>query len=100
VSVTVDVLVNGIRVPLELDADALAAIASALNLTDTADTAWPMWMSVESAARYLDLSPGALHKLVARDAIPYAQEGPRCRLSFNRHDLDAWMRSQRVRPQP
>lgn len=56
-------------------------------------SAWPGWLSVETAARYLDIPVGRLRKLVARRQIPFAQEGVGCRLSFARRDLDSWMHS-------
>jgi excisionase family DNA binding protein len=56
---------------------------------------WPEWMSVETAARYLDASPERLRKLVARREIPFHQEAPGCRVFFARRDLDDWMTSCR-----
>jgi excisionase family DNA binding protein len=53
--------------------------------------AWPEWLSVETAARYLDVSPERLRKLQARREIPYHQEAPGCRVLFRRRDLDEWM---------
>ena len=48
------------------------------------------WMSVESAAAYLDWPKQRLYKLSASGAIPhYKQEG---RLLFHRGELDAWLR--------
>ena len=57
---------------------------------------WPAWMSIETAARYLDVSPQRLRKLVARRQIPYHQDGRGCRLLFRRTDLDQWMAGFRV----
>jgi excisionase family DNA binding protein len=54
---------------------------------------WPAWMSVATAARYLDCSEERLRKLVARQEIPFSQEAVGCRISFSRIDLDAWMAS-------
>jgi excisionase family DNA binding protein len=48
------------------------------------------WMSVESAAVYLDWPKQRLYKLSASGAIPhYKQEG---RLLFHRGELEAWLR--------
>jgi excisionase family DNA binding protein len=57
---------------------------------------WPEWMAVETAARYLDISPERLRKLQARREVPFYQEGPRCRVLFRRRDLDDWMASFQV----
>ena len=49
------------------------------------------WLSVESAARYLDWPKQRLYKLSAQGAIPhYKQQG---RLLFHRGELDQWLRS-------
>ena len=57
-------------------------------------TGWPEWMGVETAARYLDISPERVRKLQARRLIPYHQEGPGCRVFFRRAELDAAMSEQ------
>lgn len=48
------------------------------------------WLTVESAARYLDTTPGALRALVKRHSIP-VHRTPHGRLRFNREELDAWV---------
>jgi excisionase family DNA binding protein len=95
VSVRVELELNGARVPVTLADDALDEISAALEHND-ADPVWPEWMSVETAARYLDVSPERLRKLQARREIPYSQEASGCRVFFRRADLDAWMTSQRT----
>jgi excisionase family DNA binding protein len=60
-----------------------------------AGRSWPEWMSVETAAAYLDVSPEGLRKLVARRQIPFSQEATGCRILFGRRDLDAWLAGQR-----
>jgi excisionase family DNA binding protein len=51
------------------------------------------WMSIDTAAAYLDLPKQRLYKLTAQGAIPhYKQDG---RLLFNRQELDQWMDSFR-----
>ena len=64
--------------------------------------AWPGWMSVETAARYLDCPPERVRKLIARRSIPFSQEAPGCRIFLSRTDLDRWMRDdlrdERERP--
>jgi excisionase family DNA binding protein len=62
---------------------------------ETDRDAWPEWMSVETAARYLDVSPERVRKLQARGEIPYYQEAPGCRVMFNRRELNAWMQAFR-----
>lgn len=57
---------------------------------------WPEWMSVETAARYLDVPPERVRKLKEHGQIPFYQSGPGCRVFFNRSELDEWMRGQRV----
>jgi excisionase family DNA binding protein len=54
---------------------------------------WPAWMSVDTAARYLDVSPERVRKLIARREIPFYQEAPGCRVLFQRAELDGWMTS-------
>jgi excisionase family DNA binding protein len=60
---------------------------------------WPEWMSVETAARYLDVSPERIRKLLARGELPYYQAAPGCRILFRRSELDdslaAFRRGQR-----
>jgi excisionase family DNA binding protein len=52
---------------------------------------WPEWMSVDTAARYLDASEERVRKLKDRKEIPHYQEGPGCRVFFRRSELDHWM---------
>jgi excisionase family DNA binding protein len=97
VTLTIHVELNGVRVPFVLDDDALAAIAAALE-RPIDDSARQEWMNVESAARYLDVSPERVRKLVARREIPFTQEAPGCRVFFSRSDLAAWMCSSAQPP--
>lgn len=93
-SVTVTVLLNGVRVPVDLDEAALAAIAATL---PAPAALWPEWMSAATAARYLDISPERISKLKQRGRIPYHQEGGKgCRVFFSRCELDGWMGTKRV----
>lgn len=66
-----------------------AALAEQARSTET----WPEWMSVETAARYLDCSPERVRKIAARRQIPFVQERPAARVFFSRADLDGWMRA-------
>ena len=79
--------------------DAVADIVEQRQLARTPETA-PEWMSVESAARYLDVSPERVRKLVARRTIPHYQEGPGCRVFLRRRELDEWMLRSRVAARP
>ena len=60
---------------------------------------WPEHMGIERAAAYLDMTPDALRKLVQRRKIAFSQEGPGCRLSFARADLDEYARRHRIDPE-
>ena len=84
-----------LRLPAGL-VDALAAavserILARLHALPATAEPWPEWMAIETAARYLDVSPQRLRKLVARRQIPYHQEDKGCRILFRRTDLDHWM---------
>lgn len=91
-TVVVEVMLNGIAVPVTLDEAALAAIAAAAERNTVEGEATPQWMNVASLSRYLDCTPERIRKLVARKSIPYVQEGVGCRLSFDRDAIDDWMR--------
>ena len=58
---------------------------------------WPEWLSVETAAAYLDVSPERVRKLQARGELPFYQEGPGCRVLFRRLELDEAMSRWRQR---
>jgi excisionase family DNA binding protein len=58
--------------------------------------AWPEWMSIPTAARYLDVSPERVRKLIARHALPAHREAPGCRVFLRRRDLDATMEALRT----
>jgi excisionase family DNA binding protein len=60
------------------------------------DSAWPEWMSVPTAARYLDVSEERVRKLKDRGAIRCHQEAPGCRVFFRRSDLDEAMAALRI----
>jgi excisionase family DNA binding protein len=91
-SIIFTIAINGVDVPVTLDDAALAAIAEAASSAQPEEQ-WPQWMSITTAARYLDVSVQRLRKLVATKQIPFVQEGYACRLFFSRTDLDDWMRS-------
>jgi excisionase family DNA binding protein len=57
--------------------------------------AWPPWMDVATASRYLDVSEERLRKLIQRREVPFYQEAPRCRVLLKRTELDEWMSSFR-----
>lgn len=88
-----------LTLPLAL-VDALAAAVSERILAGldpiTAGEQWPEWMAIDTAARYLAVSPQRLRKLVSHRRIPYHQEDKGCRILFRRTDLDEWMAAYRV----
>ncbi len=91
------------RLGLTVPAEVIEALATAVSerllptLRSTNGTeAWPEWMAIDTAARYLDVSPQRLRKLVARRQIPFHQEDRACRILFRRSDLDQWMAGFRV----
>jgi excisionase family DNA binding protein len=78
---------------LEQLVEAIARRVAELQLELTADASpgaeRSPWLSVASAADYLDWPKGRLYKLSARGQIPhYKHEG---RLLFRRDELDAWL---------
>ena len=89
---------NGDELPPEV-ARALAALveflcqrvaqAGASSGASTESAEPSPWLSVASAAAYLDWPKGRLYKLTASGEIPhYKQDG---RLLFRRDELDAWL---------
>jgi hypothetical protein len=79
-----------------LDETGLALLASRLaphlqSLLDQAPAGeGDEWLDSRRAAQYLGISRYALHKLTSERAIPFEQEGPGCKLWFQRSALDAW----------
>jgi hypothetical protein len=55
------------------------------------------WLDAKQTAAYLALSVHALHKLSAAREIPFEQDGPGCKLWFQRSELDAWRCGERQR---
>ncbi|MBA2460729.1 MAG: helix-turn-helix domain-containing protein, partial [Actinobacteria bacterium] len=77
--------------------EAIADVVEARVLERLGDlSAQPEWLSVESAAVYLDVSPERVRKLVARRALPYYQDGIGCRVFLRRRELDEWMSRTRI----
>ena len=66
-----------------------ARVEAALSTAGRSDA--PEWLSVESAARYLDVSPERVRKLQSRRELPYYQEAPGARVFFHRLELDEAM---------
>jgi excisionase family DNA binding protein len=52
---------------------------------------WPEWMSITTAAAYLDVSVERVRKLQARRQLPFHQEAAGCRVFFRRTELDEAM---------
>jgi excisionase family DNA binding protein len=60
-----------------------------------ADQATDDWMDARAAADYLGVHRDTLRKLAAERAVPVHQDGPGCKLYFNRDELDDWRRTGR-----
>jgi excisionase family DNA binding protein len=95
--------VDGVAVQVILDDKALKTIIEAVEervLAHLADRnqgdGWPEWMSVETAARYLDCSEERVRKLVANNRLPSYSEGRGCRRFLNRSELDEAMKRLRT----
>jgi excisionase family DNA binding protein len=86
-------------VPAEL-IDALAVAISERVLAHlhgyASQEPWPEWMAIDTAARYLDVSPQRLRKQIAHRQIPFHQQDRACRILFRRRDLDEWMAGYRI----
>jgi excisionase family DNA binding protein len=81
----------------EIVEEVAARVLAQLAERDDRDGAWPEWMSVETASRYLNITPERLRKLKQRGKLAYYQEGVGCRVFFRRADLDEAMDRWRVR---
>jgi excisionase family DNA binding protein len=92
-----DTAVTALRIELpeyvveEIVATVMNRVIERLNL-DPDPT--PRWMSISTAAKYLDCSVERLRKLVRTGAVPFDQEAPGCRIFFDRHALDRWMEAK------
>ncbi len=53
------------------------------------------WMDTRRAAVYLGVHRDTIRKLAAERSIATHQDGPGCKLSFRRDELDEWRRSSR-----
>jgi excisionase family DNA binding protein len=97
--------VSDVGLVIELPPGTLATIVAEvreqvlaeLGASERGDERWPEWMSVETAARYLDASPERVRKLQSRGELPYHQDGPGCRVFFRRRELDEATSRWRVR---
>jgi excisionase family DNA binding protein len=69
-------------------ADAIVA-----RMTDAATQPEPRWLDSREAAEYLGLNRDTLRKLAAERSIPSEQDGPGCKLFFERSVLDEWRRT-------
>jgi excisionase family DNA binding protein len=61
----------------------------------SADQAADEWMDARAAADYLGVHRDTLRKLAAERAVPVHQDGPGCKLYFNRDELDDWRRTSK-----
>jgi excisionase family DNA binding protein len=88
VSVVVNVLVNGARVPVELDDDALAAIAAAIAMNDDPESASP-YMTILEAAEYLRCSRQRVYDLLSARRLSRFKDG--ARTLVNRAEVDEYL---------
>jgi len=88
-----------LAVPPEM-LEAVAERAAEIVLERSPASSWPEWMSVDTAARYLDVPVERVRKLKERRELPYYQDAPGCRVFFRRAELDAWMAGCRVSARP
>lgn len=79
-------------------ADALAARLAARQSRPSDPQSEDRWMGSADAADYLGLSKDALHKLTAREEIPFSQAKPRAKLYFQKSALDHWRLANAVGP--
>jgi excisionase family DNA binding protein len=63
---------------------------------ESADQSIDAWMDARAAAAYLGIHRDTLRKLAAERAVPVHQDGPGCKLYFNRDELDEWRRTSRA----
>jgi excisionase family DNA binding protein len=79
---------------LRSDDVALDELRALISVEEPSPPDTDAWMTAREAATYLGFaSVHPLHKLTAERSIPFAQDGPGCRLFFKRSDLDAWRRN-------
>lgn len=89
-SVEVVLRLNGVEVPVTLDAVALGTIAAALaECFPTSGVDSPWLYGNRATADYLGWPLGRVEKLSAANAIPCHRVGRR--LTFRRDELDAWL---------
>ena len=69
-------------------------------LASTSGLAASDWLSVSSAANYLDVAEERIRKLIARRQLPFYQEAAGCRILLRRCELDDWLISARQAPRP
>lgn len=53
-------------------------------------------LSVDEAAAFLGMTKSSIYKLTSKKELPYHKPGGCYRVFFDRRDLAAWARSQRV----
>jgi excisionase family DNA binding protein len=54
------------------------------------------WMDARGAATYLGIHRDTLRNLAAERSVPVHQDGPGCKLYFNRDELDEWRRTSKA----
>jgi len=64
--------------------------------SDTSTQPADDWMDAREAAAYLGVHRDTLRKLAAERTVPVHQDGPGCKLYFNRDELDEWRRASKA----
>lgn len=53
------------------------------------------WLSVKAAAEHMGCSEERVRKLIARRKIPHYSEGPGCRITLKRSEIDSYLEAFR-----
>lgn len=86
-SLTLTLLLDDEQMEVIVRAAAEMVLTRTLRESATSGSAW---LDSRAAAQYLGMTRNALHKLTARRQIPFEQDGPGCKLWFQRTRLDRW----------
>jgi excisionase family DNA binding protein len=93
-TITVEIVLNGARVPVVLDTDALAAIAHAIDSTRDPEPE-SEYLTIPEAAELLRCKRQRIYDLLSQRRIPRVKDGTRTLL--RRSDLDAYLADGKAR---